>query len=734
MASTFALKLTKWTLDVATRLIKADIRLHNGAAIEDDQAIIFVVNHFTRLETILLPYILYTHTGKEVCGLAAAELFHGPLGKFLRSTGTISVKDPDRDTTIIRSLLLGEQPWMIFPEGSMIKDKKVVDHAGEFRVFSNGRRRPPHTGAGVLALRAEFYRHKIACLAERPNDEGLKEALELFDLSSVEEVLKKRTVIIPINITYFPIRSSNNLLLNVATRFYDDLEKRAVEELSVEGTVLGEDTDIDIRLGEPIDVREILDGPQYASVMACGLNDMVDLERDAASLFNAAARDLMVRYMRAIYQSSTINYDHIFATIVRHQEAHKFTERAYRNRIFLCVHQLEELGYKNLHSVLESTYRDIVYEDPSEKFNNFINLSRREGVLTKEQDAYVKNFARRGGEAKFHVARWEEMTNVIANEIEPIEGLTELIKKTARMPRKALSKRIREIFIEEDRLLFEESYAKFYDPQESKAPEIGRPFLLRPTRVIGGVVLSHGYLSAPQEVRALAEYLSHRGYAVYCVRLAGHGTAPEELSGISWEQWYASFNRGYAVIKSITDKIFLGGFSMGGCLALRAAARKGDKVRGVFSINAPLQVQNYSVQLVPSIVTLNSLLKKLGRSREAWEFVVNEPENAHINYTRNPLTGIRELVYLMEQTEGILSDIHIPAFVLQGGDDPVVNPVSGQLIFEKMPSKEKEMTLIARRRHGIVNGDGAEDVFQRVHQFLQKTTARGTEKGEIALE
>ena len=91
----------------------------------------------------------------------------------------------------------------------------------------------------------------------------------------------------------------------------------------------------------------------------------------------------------------------------------------------------------------------------------------------------------------------------------------------------------------------------------------------------------------------MAEYFYQQGYAVYAVRLRGHGTAPEDLAERTWEDWYHSFNRGYAVIKSVTDHIIVGGFSTGGCLALLAAARKGIKVQAAFTVCAPLQVNNY---------------------------------------------------------------------------------------------------------------------------------------------
>lgn len=718
MASTLALSMTKWALDVGTKMIKADVRLHNAEKVKGNTSIIFVINHFTRLETMLLPYTIHKHTGLEVWSLAYAGLFKGRIGSYLRSTGTVSTEDPDRDKIIVNSLLRGAHPWIIFPEGRLVKDKKVVDDAGEFEVYADEGRRPPHTGAAALALRTEFFRNKIQCLYDRPGQPGLQEALDKFGLQSADEVLGKRTVIIPVNITYFPIRASENIVMRMATRFAKDLNKRALEELSVEGTVLSKDTDIDITLGEPIDVRSYLEAPEYADMMACGLGDLEAIEQDTKSRFNDAARLLMRDFMREIYQLTTVNYDHLFATIIRFQDARTFTERAYRNRIYLCAKMLQETRRYRLHSLLENTYRGIVYEDASPKFHNFMALCIKEGVIKRDGDTYIKNFALNRADVPFHSVRWEEMTKVIANEIEPLTDLVEEIRRVTRMPRFLLSKRIRDIFIEEDQQNFEREYARFYNPELSKGPDVGRPFLLKPMKVRGGVVLAHGYMSAPLEVRALAEYLYQQGYAVYGVRLGGHGTSPEDLAQTTWEQWYESFNRGYAVVKTLTDNIVLGGFSTGGCMALIAAARKANKVQSVFSINAPLHLRNYGFKLAPSVVSLNRLLRGMGR--EGWEYAANVPENAHINYTRNPMAALNELAKVIAEMQKSLSSVAVPALVIQASKDVTVHPSSGQEIFDGLGGPHKKLVMLERERHGIINGLQREDVFAEVVHFLER--------------
>ena len=712
----FAFTSTKMALRLASILIKADVRVHNQEVIEDDMSIIFTVNHFTRLETVLLPFELNKHTGREVWSLGASELFVGRIGSYLRQVGTVSTEDPDRDKVIVSSLLKGDHPWVIFPEGQMIKDKKVVDPAGVFSVFNRGGRRPPHRGAAHLALRAAFYRHKLECIYNSPNQEGMEEAMAMFDLETLDTVVSKRTVIIPINITYFPIRARDNIILRMASALAKDLSERTLEELSVEGTLLSSDTNIDITLGEPIDIHPYLYRPVHAELMACG-DDLQKLERDPKSLFNEASTQLMERYMESIYRHTRVNYDHIFATIVRYQGTKPFTERRYRNRIFLCAHEFVKAGKHNLHDLLRKTYRDIIFEDPSPKFHDFMELCLREKVIRRDGRLYRRVPGVKQGKEDFHSVRAMETTYVIANEVEPLEGFVDLVKEVAAMPRQELSKRVRDIFLQEDHDSFEHDYEE-YRMSESHPMDIGRPFLLVPERYKAGVVLVHGYLAAPEEVRALGEFLYERGYVVYGVRLKGHGTAPEDLARTTWEEWYESLNRGYVVIKSFTDNIILGGFSTGGCLALMGAGLKGEKIQSAFSISAPLKLRQFAARLVPSVVSFNSLVRRIRGGETGWEYLDNTPENEHINYRRNPLTGVRELNRAMEAMENVLEDIVAPTLIMQGSKDPTVDPSSGLDIFSQVGTPLKELTIFERENHGIVNGPRSEEVFERVYRFL----------------
>ncbi|MBF0230972.1 MAG: 1-acyl-sn-glycerol-3-phosphate acyltransferase, partial [Desulfamplus sp.] len=59
---------------------KAKINVHGDDKIPKGKgSIIFTANHFTRIETVFLPYHIHEITNKPVWSLAAAELFQGSL-------------------------------------------------------------------------------------------------------------------------------------------------------------------------------------------------------------------------------------------------------------------------------------------------------------------------------------------------------------------------------------------------------------------------------------------------------------------------------------------------------------------------------------------------------------------------------------------------------------------------------------------------------------------------------
>jgi esterase/lipase len=178
-----------------------------------------------------------------------------------------------------------------------------------------------------------------------------------------------------------------------------------------------------------------------------------------------------------------------------------------------------------------------------------------------------------------------------------------------------------------------------------------------------------------------------------------------------------SADEGYGIIDSLCKRVVVGGFSNGAGLALDLAARV-KNIEGVFAVCPPLRLQDFSTKFVPAVDVWNKLMNRVHLDDAKMEFVENNPENPHINYLRNPVSGVRELVRLMDAVEPKLPDIKVPALIVQSQGDPVVNPKGSKRIFELIGSKDKEYTLFNFDRHGILLGDGAKRVHKAVWDFI----------------
>ena len=130
--------------------------------------------------------------------------------------------------------------------------------------------------------------------------------------------------------------------------------------------------------------------------------------------------------------------------------------------------------------------------------------------------------------------------------------------------------------------------------------------------------------------------------------------------------------------------------------------------------------QNRKSRYAPVVVGWNKLLGAFGLRKGKMEFVANDPENPHINYTRNPVAGVSELERLMKHLKTRLGRVVDPVLVIQGSDDPVVHPASGEALYSWVGSAGKELVQISADRHGILRGEASDEVNRKVLAFLKK--------------
>jgi esterase/lipase len=315
---------------------------------------------------------------------------------------------------------------------------------------------------------------------------------------------------------------------------------------------------------------------------------------------------------------------------------------------------------------------------------------------------------------------------VIANELEPVQAAVEAVRRSVRLPSETIRVRTSEALRSREELEYERDYAGAFDPQESKDKELGEPYFLQADGATTGVVLAHGYLASPRQVQPLAEYLHQAGISVYAVRLPGHGTAPEQLTRVRWEDWLNCLARGCGLIRQHCERVIVGGFSLGGALALVLGARLRQRVDGVFSINAPVKLRDRRAPLVGPLVWWHGAMSRLGLVDGDYRISNEGTESPDLNYGFDYLRSIRELRRAGRACVRTLGNLAAPTLIIQADADPIVSPASGRLLLERLGSQDKVLTTLPFERHQIVRGEGSEAVFSIVARFVMRvaTTPR----------
>lgn len=707
---------TGFAIKALANISKADVVIHGKDNLPDGPTI-FVVNHFTRIETLLIPYYIYNLTNVPALSLASHELFRGGLKRYFDMVGVISTRDPQRDKIIIRGLLTGSENWIIFPEGRMVKTKKIMG-GGSFLISHEGGQHKPHTGAASLALRAEFFRRHLLC-REREDARSVELFLDKFEIESIDLIRGKKATIVPINLTYYPIRAKENIASYFAARLMKDVPERMLEELMTEGTMLFSGVDLDITIGKAISMDQFLDTRQVQKELQKPVQPEPAFSEKLTLRMRKEAARLMERYMRSIYDMTTINHEHIFASLVQLYPYTRMSEMGLRRKVYLAAKKIQDqnsIGC-SLHKSLGENQVHLLTDDKYRKADNFIGLALEKGVLFRKNGGLRKAGAKISDLLPFDSGRIDNPIKVIANEVEPLQKLQRLIRNVAWQPDFLVKMRVAKALIEEEK----SSYLLDCGRCGATAIKSGGPFLLRGATRKTGVLLIHSYLSVPEEVQEFARFLKKKGLWVYAPRLAGHGTSVDDLTARKYTDWQLSVEKGYAILANICDKVVIGGVSIGGCLAFDLASRL-KSLAGVFAVCPPFRLKDYSTSFMPGLDVWDRIVARLKRDRLEEDYFQFTSENPYINYDKNPILGVKEVGTFLSRLKSSLGNVHHPGLIVHADKDPVVDSAGAKMLYDELGSENKEYVLMNYDNHIIVNGPGADRVQRLIWGFIRDIT------------
>lgn len=683
-----SVKATNIFLILIEKVFNVNFEIKGEENIPKDKSIMFVANHFTRFETFIIPYLLNKIKGLKYCrSLAHKTLFFGKFGDYLKSLKAVSTDDPKRNEIIISDLIKKKNNWIIYPEGQMMKDKKIfTSNPSLFKKCKVS----AQTGAAVLAMEAEM-----------------------------QNTIKGEIVICPITISYRPIHAKRNPLYNLVKRFVNipNLPKRVKEEMFFETSLLSF-SKITIEFGKPVVVADYIKQNskllKFLPLTKEKKNDLI-LKNLRYPLTNFL--------MHQIYLKTPLSFDHFLSFIIYSFLKENITKIsidhlketifAYiANAILFSCMQCED-RFRISQSINTWNIPKLIIENEKfEIFNTALKELETKKLAKIENETLFLNKEALLKERDFHEIRLQNLFKVLYNEIT-------YFKRIIHYNKQILFKSLPELKLENANTLKELMELDYKQDRElagkdAKPEKSGMPFFLKGVEECS-VLLSHGYKASPGEMKDLGIALNAKGFQVYGLRLKGHGTTPEDMKMRSAEDWLYSYKIGYEILFRSKYKIFLCGFSMGGLLTLiQSTELKND---GIISISAPLKVTDFKFNFTGIAKKLSDVLASFGTNIK--DYVEGIPENPDTNYKRHYFASMVELKKLMKRAEQNLPNINSPALVIQGAKDGTVDAKSGMEIYKKIQSYEKEIyEPDFGTRHVIVRGEGSEKIVGKIFNFI----------------
>jgi len=726
------------------KLLKLNIKLHQEEEENKNSAMsgdIFLFNHFARFETFIPQHLIHEATGAYCRSVASSEFFKDDdrFSQFLYSVGVVPNNLPNLFPFLAQEILHGRK-LVIFPEGGMVKDKRVVNQQGLFSIYSRTalERRKHHRGAAVIALALDAFKTALLRDYSRGDYAKVDRWAEQLEFDSSDKLMiraLKPTLIVPSHITFYPIRVSDNILSQAAGLFNKSINKRFAEELIIEGNLLFKHTDMDIRFSRPIVTGdywfwwEKLLLPNVAHSFNT-LDELFNLKVSDGHIkgrlhsFGMRAKSSLVRddYMRSMYDAVTINLSHIasYMILCLYKNGLKRIRCVrFHKMLYLAIKKIQKTDFHLHRSLLNPEEYGVIVDEGSSRLDQFLKTAQSLNLVHIKDGYYVLQ-RKMMEEFEIDEIRTENLISVYANEIAPLNDVTSIIDSVMQQIKNLSAQQYalhrfddQLLALEWDRKQFDKQQHREINAQQVASADANWFFLKSAQESASAVLLIHGFLASPAEMRNLGERLHAQGHHVLGVRLKGHGTSPWDLRSRNWQDWLASVTRGYNIIKAFSQSVHIVGFSTGGILGLlHASIHSGSKIKTVSCISAPIDFRNKNMIFVPLLHHANKIVRWV-TSEGLMPFRHNESEHPEVNYQHIPIRGLYQLQLLIDHIKTNPVNINAEIFLYQSNQDPVVDPVSVEKLDQIINSANKSVVIIEANRHGVVY-ENLDDIQQKI--------------------
>ena len=253
-----------------------------------------------------------------------------------------------------------------------------------------------------------------------------------------------------------------------------------------------------------------------------------------------------------------------------------------------------------------------------------------------------------------------------------------------------------------------------------------------PPQTPDGVFLIHGLGGTQYDLGSMHKRLKNAGFVTHSLTLPGHGTQPEDLVGVTAEDWIDAVVAKYREVRDAHATLHLMGMCMGALLAAALAQREAHTQGRLVVLAPPVFIDGWATPwyrgLRPLLYAVPGLPQRMKIEEEEPYGIKNEQlraivkakfergENFHYRWV--PLECLRQVDRLRAVVMKGASKIACQTLVVHAREDELTSLRSANFLVEQIGGARARMVVLEDSYHMVCVDNDREIVARNVLEFF----------------
>ena len=255
------------------------------------------------------------------------------------------------------------------------------------------------------------------------------------------------------------------------------------------------------------------------------------------------------------------------------------------------------------------------------------------------------------------------------------------------------------------------------------------------------VFLIHGLGGTQYDLGSMHKRLKNAGFVTYSLMLPGHGTTPQDLVGVTAEDWIEAVRQKYLEVMSLHDEVHVMGMCMGALLAIETVKRERHTKGKLIALVPPLFYDGWAT---PWYAFVRHILYPIPGVAARWKIEEGDPygikneqlraivkakfargDNFHYNWF--PLECVRQVDRLRAMVRKDLRKIEASTLVIHAREDDLTSLNSANYVIQNINGKKgptkARMVVLEDSYHMVCVDNDKEIVAKNVLEFIGASAA-----------